>query len=96
MSYLPKSKRPGFYTFTETWFINNSRSKQNKKIPHSLVRRKHVQNFSKKKLNSTVVGACQSFKFFGQITWFLGNKRVLPRFKCWILHHLISIIKVQN
>ena len=24
-------KRPGFYTLTETVFINNSRSKQNKK-----------------------------------------------------------------
>ena len=49
-----------------------------------------------KKIKFLVVGACQSFKFFGQITWFLGNKRVLSKFKCWILHHSISIIKVQN
>ena len=26
-------KRPGFYTVTETRFINNSRHKQNKKYP---------------------------------------------------------------
>ena len=43
-----------------------------------------------------VVGARQSFQFFRQITWFLGNKRALPRFKYGILHHLISIIKLQN
>ena len=31
-------KRPGFYTFTKTIFINNSRSKQNKKnSEHSFV-----------------------------------------------------------
>ena len=45
------------------------------------------------------VGACQSFQFFRQITWFLGNKRALFKFglfKYWILHNLISIIKLQN
>ena len=30
-------KRDGFYTLTETMFINNSRFKQNKKNPNSLV-----------------------------------------------------------
>ena len=28
-------KKPGFYTLTETRFINNSRSKQNKKKSHT-------------------------------------------------------------
>ena len=43
-----------------------------------------------------VVGARQSFQFFRQRTWFLGNKRALSKFKYWILHYLISIIKLQN
>ena len=52
--------------------------------------------FQEKILNYTVVGAHQSFQFFRQVTWFLGNKRALPTFEYWILHHLISIIKLQN
>ena len=44
-------KRPGFYKLVFYTFINNSRSKQNKKIPHNLLEtllsRKRVQNFSK-------------------------------------------------
>ena len=42
-----------------------------------------------------VVGASQSFQFFREISWFLGSKRALSKFKYWILHHLISIIKLQ-
>ena len=42
------------------------------------------------------VGAHQSFQFFIQITWFLGNKTALFKFKYWILHNLISIIKLKN
>ena len=53
-----------------------------KKIPRMLLQtllsRKRVQNFSKKILNSMVVGAGQSFQFFRQKTWFLGNNRALP------------------
>ena len=40
-----------------------------------------------------VVGARQ---FFRQITWFLRNERALYKFKYWILHHLMSLIKLQN
>ena len=52
--------------------------------------------FQQKILNSIVVGAHQSFQFFRQITWFLGNTRALSKFKYWILYHLISIVKLQN
>ena len=49
-----------------------------KKTPHTLLQtllsRKRVQT----KLNSMVVGARQSFQFFRQKTWFLGNNRGLP------------------
>ena len=38
-----------------------------------------------------IVGARQSFQFFRQITWFLGNKKALPKFKYWILHHLLVL-----
>ena len=40
-----------------------------------------------------VVGARQSFQFFRQITWFLGNNRALPKCRSYILRYLISIIK---
>ena len=43
-----------------------------------------------------VVGARQSFQFFKQITWFLGNIRALPKFEHWILHYLICIIKLKS
>ena len=52
--------------------------------------------FQQKILNSTVVGARQSFQFFRQITWFLRNTRAFSKFKYWILHHVINIIKLQN
>ena len=32
-----------------------------------------------------VVEPCQSFQFFEQITWFLGSKRALSKFKYGIL-----------
>ena len=37
----------------------------------TLLGRKRVQNFSKKLLNSMVVGARQSFQSFRQMAWFL-------------------------
>ena len=93
-------KRPGFYTLTETRFINNSRSTQNKKNPeHSFVGISNTETcakFQQKILNSLVVGARQRFQFFRKLTWFLENKKALSKFKYWILHHLISIIKLQN
>ena len=53
-----------------------------------------VQNFRKKILISILVGACQSFQFFKQITWFLGKNRALSKFRYRILHHLISVTKL--
>ena len=69
-----------------TWFlqtlINNSRSKQNKKNPKhpfvDITKYKTCAKFQQKILNSMVVGAPQSFQFFRQKTWFLGNNRGLP------------------
>ena len=52
--------------------------------------------FQRKILSSTIDRASQSFQFFRQITWFLGNARALPKFKYWILHHLNNIIKLLN
>ena len=42
------------------------------------------------------VRACQNFQFMRQITWFLENEKALFKFKYWTLHHLISIINLQN
>ena len=41
-----------------------------------------------------VVGAPQSFKFFRQKAWFLGDNRGLPSFRYRILHYLISTTKL--
>ena len=43
-----------------------------------------------------VVEACQSFEFFQQIVWFLGNNSALSKFNKRILHYLISINKLQS
>ena len=71
-----------------------------KKIPHThlvdIHKTKACATFQQKILNTTVVGAHQSFQFFRQIIWFLRNTRALSKLKYWILHHLISIIKLQN
>ena len=78
------AKIPGFYTLTATRFINNSRSKQNKKNPtHTFVDIRKTETcakFQQKILNSTVVGARQTFQFFRQITQFIGNKKALSTF----------------
>ena len=62
LELFAKIKKTGFYTLDFYTFINNSRSKQNKKNPNTLLQtllsRKGVQNFSK---NSEVFGARQSF-----------------------------------
>ena len=42
------------------------------------------------------VGVHQSFQFFRQIAWFLGNKRALSKFRYGILYNLISISKLQK
>ena len=52
---------PSFYILTETSFINNSRSKQNKKKFHTpfvdIRKTEAYAKFQQKNLNSTVVGA---------------------------------------
>ena len=41
-----------------------------------------------------VVGARQSFQFFRQKTWLLGNNRGQPKLRYRILHNLISTTKL--
>ena len=93
-------KRSDFHTLTETRFINNARFKQNKKSPEhpfiNIGKLKKCEKFQEKILNSVVAGAPQSFQFFRQITWFLGNNRVLSQFKWWLLHYLITVIISKN
>ena len=43
-----------------------------------------------------VVGARQSFQFFRQIAWFLGNNRALSKFMYRNLYNLISITKLKE
>ena len=78
-----------FFTFT-----NNSRSKQNKKIPNTLLQTLLSSICVQKILNFVVVGAHQSFQLFRQIAWCLGYNRALSKFRYWILYNLISISKL--
>ena len=72
-------KRPRFYTLVFYTFINNSRSKENPTHPFvDITKKKTCAKVQQKILNSMVVGARQSFSFFKQKTWFLGNNRGLP------------------
>ena len=70
--------------FTAIKFINNSRSKQNKKNPEHAFKYTGKQEtrvkLQQKILNSVVAGARKRFQFFRQIVWFLGNNRALPKF----------------
>ena len=65
-------------------FISQSKSKQNKTNPQhffaDIGKTETCAKCYRKILNSTVVGARQSFQFFREITWFLGNKRTLSKF----------------
>ena len=91
-------KRPGFYTLVFYIFINNSRSKQNKKSPRhpsvDIGKKETCAKFQQKILNCRVVWAHQSFQTFRQNTWFLQNNRALSKFLHGILHYLISTIKL--
>ena len=53
-----------------------------KKIPRTIfidiTKYKTCAKFQQNILNSMIAGARQSFEFFRQKTWFLGNKRGLP------------------
>ena len=68
-------KKNGFYTLPETSFLNNSRSKRNKKNPeHYFVdidKKGTCAKFQQKLLKPRVVGARHSFQFFRQNIWFL-------------------------
>ena len=73
-------KRPGVCTLVFYTFINNSRSKQNKKNPtHHFVditNYKTCAKFQQNKLNSVVVGARQRFRFLDKKPGFLEIREV--------------------
>ena len=89
-----KIKKDLVSTHSQKLGLSITQSKQNLKNPeHSFVdfgKTETCAKFQQKILNSVVVGARQSFQFFRQITWFLGKKRTLSKFKYWILHHFIN------
>ena len=79
------------------FFVNNSRSKQNKKnLEHSFVDFSNWEacaKFQQKILNSMVAGARQIFQFFRQNTWFLENG-ASSKFSYDIFLYSISINKL--
>ena len=88
------SQKPGLSIIED---LNKIKKTPNTSEHFANIERETSAKFQQKiLLNSTLVGARQSFQFFRQTTWFLGNKRALPKFKYRIWHHLISIIKLQN
>ena len=98
LNYLQMLKRPGFYSLVFYIFIDNSRSKQNLKNPkhasEDIVKQETCAKIQQKLLNFVVVGVCQSFQIFRQITWFLENNGALSKFRYRILHNLISLTKL--
>ena len=95
LSYLQKIKRPRFYTLGITQDLN----KIKKNLEHPFVeiaKQETCAKFQQKILNIVVVGARQSFRFFRQIAWFLGNNRALSKFRYRILYNVISITKLQK
>ena len=95
--FVQIKKRSVFCTLTKTKFINNSRSKQNKKNSEDpfvdIGKTETRAKIQQKIFGNMEVRTRQGFQFFKQITWFLGHKRASSIFKYLILHHLISIIK---
>ena len=86
---LQKAVRDFFILF-RTWVIC-----RNQKCPgFSIVdivdigKKETCAKFQQNILNSVIVGVSQSFYFFRQIAWFLGNNRALSKFNHWILHCL--------
>ena len=78
LSYL----RPGFYTLVCYIFINNSRSKQNKKNPeHPFVDIVQCAKFQQKILNFLAVRHSQKFSNFHTNSLFLENNRASPKFR---------------
>ena len=73
-------------------------SQQNKKYPeHHFAEIGKLENcvkFQRKSLDSMVAGARQSFQIFRQNTWFLKYNRAFSKVLYWILHYLISTIKL--
>ena len=73
-------------------------SQQNKKYPeHHFAEIGKLENcvkFQRKSLDSMVAGARQSFQIFRQNTWFLKDNRAFSKVLHWILHYLISTIKL--
>ena len=89
---LSKSKKAWLYTLTEIRFTNNSRSKQNNKNPeHPFADIGETETCAKFQSWSL-----SKFSVFQGKSLFFGHKRALSKFKYWILHHIISIIKLQN
>ena len=82
LSYLQILKKTWFLHSRFYTFFNKSKWKENKKNPtHTFVditKLKTCAKFQQEILNSMVVGARQSFQFFSQKTWFLGNNSGLP------------------
>ena len=78
---MPKKKNAWFlHTQKNAWFLN--KTKKNPTHPFvDIGKTETCAKFQQKILNCPVVGARQSFQLFRQITWFLGNKIALPKFK---------------
>ena len=88
-----------FLFYTQKPGLSITQDLKNEKNPeHPFVdigKSKTCAKFQQKLLNSIVVEVCQTLQFFRQIAWFLRNNRTLSKFKYWILHFLIGIIKLQ-
>ena len=96
LQLLPKLKKDLVSTHAQKprLSITQDLNKIKKNPEHPFVdlgNQERCTKFQQNLLNSMLVGS-QSFQLTRQITSFLGNHRVLSKFKYWILHDLISVI----
>ena len=83
------------YSLFTYFLITQDLNKKNPEHPFvDIIKQEPCAKCQQKILNFVVVGARQSFQFFREIVWFLGNNRAFSKFRCQILHSLISITKL--
>ena len=89
-------QKPGFFLF---WQMTQDLNQIKTNLEHTFEHIDKYETCARFQQNwsySKVVGGRQSFQFFRQNTWLLGNNRVLSKYLYEILHYLICITKLSK
>ena len=89
-------QKPGIF-FILAKYSSSKQHKKNSTYPFvEICEQGTCAKFQQTLLKSKVCGACQSFQFFRQNSWFRENNRALSKFLYGILYYLISITKLYR